>query len=625
VNQEPAQGSVFAGHRIERELGRGGMGVVYEATHEALGRRRALKVLAPTVSGEEAAAERFRREARMAASIDHPALIPVHDAGEADGRLYISMRLIDGVDLALLLREGPLEPARVAAIVRDVGAGLDAAHAAGLVHRDVKPANILVEAGADGREHAYLGDFGIGMLLDADRDRHLTGTGQVLGTIDYMSPEQIEGRSIDGRADVYSLACVAFEALTGTVPFEAETKLAALHAHGSAARPSASARNPSLPPAVDAVLAAAMAIDPEGRTTSAGAFADSLADGLGDARGLHSKPTAPLVARPARTEAPPRRLSPRTVAIGVGGVLVTAAAILVLVLLGGNDDPEEVTAAVTIDVARDPVAVAAGANYVWVASGSGGRVVAYDAATGDAAGINYTVDQPRALALGGDALWAVNAEGLIRLSLDGEEKRVAGVELADPADVALDGRAVWVLDRGDTGAPARAVRVDAKTLEESGDAFVGTDPQGIAYGAGSLWVTNAGDGTVTEIDAREAERVGAPIEVGGRPEAIAASGGRVWVVDNFGAQLIPIDPSGSEPAVGGAVETLPAPRSVALGLDSVWVASGEAGTLQRFSAGEDPELLAEAEVGEDPADVSVGSDRAWTADSGSDTVSGVDP
>jgi tRNA A-37 threonylcarbamoyl transferase component Bud32 len=615
-------GAEFAGHRIDGELGRGGMGVVYAATHLALGRQRALKVLAPAVSDDEAAAERFRREARMAASIDHPALIPVHDAGEADGRLYISMRLIDGVDLALLFSEGALEPRRAVAIIRRVAEGLDAAHAAGLVHRDVKPANVMVEA-ADDRELAYLGDFGIGMLLEADRDRHLTGTGQVLGTIDYMSPEQIEGGALDGRADVYSLACVSFEALTGTVPFAAETRLAALHAHGSAPRPSAVARRPALPEAVDGPLARAMAIDPSERTATAIAFVDELEAALGGiAGGPHARPTAPLIERPPRGS--DRGRGSRLRIIGLAGAAGAAlvAVIAAMALLGEDEGAQQISAAVTIDVARDPVAVAAGANYVWVASGNAGRVAAFDAESGEPAGIAYAVDQPRALALGAQALWVVNAEGLLRLALDGKQKAVSPVELTDPSDVAVDGRNIWVLDRG---VPPRAVRIDGKSLDETGDAFVGTDPQGIAYGAGSIWVTNAGEGTVSEIDSSEAERIGSPIEVGGRPQAIAASGGRVWLVDNFGSRLVPIDPSGEVPSVQEPVETLPRPRSVALGLDSVWVTSGEAGALQRFSAGDEPELLAEASVGDEPADVSVGASRAWTADSGSDTVSGVDP
>jgi uncharacterized RDD family membrane protein YckC len=266
-----APGRVVAGYRIEGVAGRGGMGVVYRATQLALDRTVALKLIAPEIAGDEGFRERFKRESRIAASIEHPNVIPVHEAGEADGLLFISMRFVDGTDLRELIRgAGALAPARVAAIVGQVAQALDAAHERGLVHRDVKPGNVLI-ADRGGGEHVYLTDFGL--TKRSASDSALTGTGQWVGTLDYVAPEQIEGRRVDGRTDVYALGCVLFEALTGAVPFERDTEVSKLWAHISEPPPSPSARRPGVPPAFDAVVVKAMAKDPDGRFASAGELA----------------------------------------------------------------------------------------------------------------------------------------------------------------------------------------------------------------------------------------------------------------------------------------------------------------------------------------------------------------
>jgi uncharacterized RDD family membrane protein YckC len=266
-----APGRVVAGYRIEGVAGRGGMGVVYRATQLALDRTVALKLIAPEIAGDEGFRERFKRESRIAASIEHPNVIPVHEAGEADGLLFISMRFVDGTDLRELIRgAGALAPARVAAIVGQVAQALDAAHERGLVHRDVKPGNVLI-ADRGGSEHVYLTDFGL--TKRSASDSALTGTGQWVGTLDYVAPEQIEGRRVDGRTDVYALGCVLFEALTGGVPFERDTEVSKLWAHISEPPPSPSARRPGVAPAFDAVVARAMAKDPDGRFASAGDLA----------------------------------------------------------------------------------------------------------------------------------------------------------------------------------------------------------------------------------------------------------------------------------------------------------------------------------------------------------------
>jgi serine/threonine protein kinase len=209
----PDVGETFGSYRIESLLGRGGMGSVYLATHERLGRKVALKVITPTLALDEDFRARFLRESQLAASLDHPNVIPIYDADDVDGVLYLAMRYVNGPSLRELIRErGSLSQRETVQIVEQIAGALDEAHRAGLVHRDVKPANILL---AEPGDHAYLCDFG---LAKRTSSRELTQTGSFLGSVDYCAPEQIEGRPLDGRADVYSLGCVVFHCLAGHAP-----------------------------------------------------------------------------------------------------------------------------------------------------------------------------------------------------------------------------------------------------------------------------------------------------------------------------------------------------------------------------------------------------------------------
>jgi serine/threonine protein kinase len=270
-------GSRVAGYLLEKLVGVGGMAAVYRARDERLGRVVALKLLA----GDEGVRKRFTREARAVAAVDHPHIIPVYEAGEAAGGvLFIAMRFVAGDDLRVIVsREGGLRPRRAAAFVSPVASALDAAHGANLVHRDVKPANMLVDVGPGRPEHVYLSDFGLarGMMSASG----LTQAGQFIGTPDYAAPEQISGQSVDGRADQYSLACVAYTLLCGSVPYKRELPMAVLYAHLSAPPPRATAVRPDLPDAVDQVLARALAKAPDERFDSCGAFADALREALG--------------------------------------------------------------------------------------------------------------------------------------------------------------------------------------------------------------------------------------------------------------------------------------------------------------------------------------------------------
>jgi serine/threonine protein kinase len=281
----PAQfgpGSRIAGYVIEEQIGQGGMAVVFRAHDDRLDRTVALKILAPALAADDAFRQRFIRESRAAAAVDDPHVIPVFEAGEASDVLFIAMRFVRGGDVGSLALAGDLPPvARVAAIVAQVASALDAAHAGGLVHRDVKPANMLLDArtAADRPDHVYLSDFGLSKL--ALQTTGLTDTGTFLGTLDYIAPEQIDGRAVDGRADQYSLGCTAFELLTGRPPFRRNEAMAVMYAQLSEPPPALTEFRPDLPPAVDAVLARALAKLPDQRYPTCREFAVALALALG--------------------------------------------------------------------------------------------------------------------------------------------------------------------------------------------------------------------------------------------------------------------------------------------------------------------------------------------------------
>jgi serine/threonine protein kinase/outer membrane protein assembly factor BamB len=269
-----AAGVRVGGYLLEEQVGAGGMAVVFRARDERLRRLVALKVLGPGLAADEDFRQRFIRESRAAAAVEDPHIIPVHEAGQADGVLFIAMRYVSGGDVRTLLRRaGPLSPDRAAAIISPVAAALDSAHAAGLVHRDVKPANMLLDARPGRPEHVYLSDFG---LSKGTLSVGLTGTGHFLGTPGYSAPEQIQGRPVDGRADQYALACTAFELLCGTAVFQRDEVLAMMYAHLSEPPPPLASRRPGTPAAADAVLARALAKDPAGRYASCQEFADAL-------------------------------------------------------------------------------------------------------------------------------------------------------------------------------------------------------------------------------------------------------------------------------------------------------------------------------------------------------------
>jgi serine/threonine-protein kinase len=343
--RELVPGSDFGDWRIDRLIGRGGMGVVYLATDRRLNRPVAIKLIADDRAEDQGFRERFEREAQLTAAIDHPNVIPVYSAGEIDGQLYLATRFVDGTDLQeCLRRDGPLHAERAADVVQQVAEALDAAHAAGLVHRDVKPANVLLSG-----RHAYLSDFGLTRSVASEAQ--LTDTDERLGTVDFMSPEQLRGRRLDARSDVYALGCLLYTALTGRPPFHRGTAAATITAHLESPPPRVS-DHPGVPDEFDAVIGRALEKDPERRWPSAGDLgraAVAAAQGQitrelghsvarGDAAPLEeTRPIELPTARVALKENKRRNLVLEVAVIAA--FLLIALIIIVVALSGGGSDP----------------------------------------------------------------------------------------------------------------------------------------------------------------------------------------------------------------------------------------------------------------------------------------------
>ncbi|MFF2395602.1 serine/threonine-protein kinase [Nocardia sp. NPDC058114] len=348
MNSRPLPpGTVFAGYRIERVLGVGGMGTVYVAAHPRLPRRDAVKVLSAEFGADPEFRARFGREAELAARLDHPNIIGVYDRGIEHGQLWIAMRFIDGPDAATLLRDRALTPHRVAHLVTGVARGLDHAHRAGMLHRDVKPANILVESIPGQPDRVAVTDFGIAKAAAATT---LTQAGTILATVAYAAPEQLTGTTVDHRADVYALGCTLYELLTGAKPFPRPSVDAVIAAHLYDPPPRPSAVAGDLPRRIDDVIARALAKNPQRRYPSCGALAADAAAALGVA----TDAVAVVGHRPARR----RRLG-----IVVGALTAAIAAVVTSVVVLNRDSPEENTAAATSTAPIDPNSWAA---HQWV-------------------------------------------------------------------------------------------------------------------------------------------------------------------------------------------------------------------------------------------------------------------
>jgi hypothetical protein len=322
-----APGARISGYLLEEQIGRGGMAVVFRARDERLNRLVALKILAPVLAEDDAFRQRFILESQAAAAVDDPNIIPVYEAGEADGALFIATRLVRGGDLrTIVAQHGPLSPGRAEWILSAVASALDAAHGSGLIHRDVKPANMLLETRPGRPDHVYLTDFGVSKA--ALGSSGLTGTGQFIGTVDYAAPEQIQGWPVDGRTDQYALGCSAFELMCGRPPFFGRQLLAAMYAQVSEPPPAASSLRQRLPGAVDEVFDRVLAKAPEDRYPSCQEFASALREALGvqsySAGGLAGGPAPTAVSADsepgdATVDPAAARLARRLGANGSGG------------------------------------------------------------------------------------------------------------------------------------------------------------------------------------------------------------------------------------------------------------------------------------------------------------------
>jgi YVTN family beta-propeller protein len=608
IPADPRLGTRLAGYRIQALLGRGGMGVVYLA--EQLGPHRpvALKLLLDPATASEAFRERFLRESELAAAIDHPNVLPVYDAGETDGVLWIAMRYVDGIDLAALLaREGPLAPEQALALCGQVAGALDAAHARGLVHRDVKPANILLAVEKGAVTHAYLADFGLTKRVGGARG--LTVSGQVLGTIDYVAPEQVEGGPVDGRADQYALGCVLFECLTGVVPFQRDSELAVLWAHVNDPPPLIGEHRPDLPVALDDAIGRALAKAPGDRHPSCGALAAAAQAALTEAApaGLRHRLRRAVGRRAGRGRRPglsglTRRSSlVLTVTAAVLSAVLLVAAVLVAreggappvptapaVPLAANQavriDPATYEPVASVAVGTNPSAVVGGDGLVWVANRRDGTVRVIDPATNrvqvtiPASGSGPVGPGGPGLVFASGSLWVANYDQrqVARVEPDADPTAIIPIRASPNAIVAAQDT-VWVAARTQSGRGLVA-RIDADANQVGHTIPLRHPPTGLAItpDGDRLWVVTA-DRAVHRIDTG-ADEVVRPIELPQAPDQAVYGDGAVWVTSTTGDAVMRIDADTSK--VGTPpIRVGNGPSGIAFGADRVWVANSQDGTV----------------------------------------------
>ena len=651
-----APGTVFAGHRIEGVAGKGGMGVVYRATHLALDHVVALKVISPTLAEDARFRRRFEDESRIAVSIRHPNVVPIHHAGEEDGLLFVTMDLIEGIDLRGLLRaRGPLDPAHAAAIVTEVASALDAAHARGLVHRDIKPGNILIEgSGAD--ERVFLTDFGLARQVEASTG--VTATGAFVGTLDYVAPEQIRGERVDARADVYALGCVLFELLTGSPPFAArDDKVAKMYAHIEEEPPSLRVLRPELPGELDLAVRRALAKDPADRFPSAGDLAGAVnagVEGQPTVEAEHSvaigaaapgPPDATTTAERLRAGAPssngdavtlptrePGTSPSRTWMIGGVAAGLVAVAVAVALLAGGGDEggsadtagnaagaPEPAKATIEGDpvpVGKLPVNLAHGQEALWVTNRDGLSLSEVD---GEPAKEVEQIDlgvKPEGVAVGDGSIWVstLGQGELLRLDPGGSE--LARIAIGGPGGAVAFGRgAIWVANTGgDT-----LLKVDPDTNAVERETTVGASPYGIAIGDGGIWVSNRGQDSIMRINPANGHPED-PIAVGPNPKGIAVANGAEWVA-NADATTVSEVVNGSEVK---RIEVGQEPRGVVAAFGDVWVTVGGADQVARIDP-DAAEVVQTIDVGHSPESLTAGPKSVWVANGVDDTLTRIAP
>jgi serine/threonine protein kinase/ABC-type transport system substrate-binding protein len=580
-------GTVIARFRVRSLIGEGAMGTVYLAEDVTNGRHVALKLLTPDLARDERFRQRFLRESQVAASLDHPHVVPTVAAGEDDGLLYLAMAYVVGSDLReLLRRERRLEPERALDLIAQVANALDAAHAAGLVHRDVKPGNILI-AGDSEAEHAYVCDFGLARHVSSVSS--LTGERGFVGTIDYVPPEQIEGGTIDGRADVYSLGCTLYECLAGERPFDRESELSVVFAHLNEPPPRLTDRRPELPDAFDGVFATALAKTPDERYSTCGELAAAARAAL---RGNTFTPRKPR-----------RR---RLLLAAVGVLAAAGVAVGGLLVSRGSDGRIEARPASARSISLRPDAL----NLIDARTQ---RVVGRvrSRAAGFANGVG-------SITFSKTAAWVTTVnQTLVRISL--RTRRVTRIDRLPwvPGGVAAGGGSVWVVE--DVG--QEVIRFDARSGRIVGRFEVRGDPSGANAGGvvdanGSLWLSR-GNGVVRADPrtGRVLHRFAAPSRwLVFADEAIWAGepgSGRVWKIDpatNNVVQRQKLHGWLSDLAVGGG---------------SVWAPILPDGVVFKLSE-DDLSIQTSIPTGADPEQASFGSGHLWVANTAPRAVSLLD-
>jgi streptogramin lyase len=570
----------FLGYRIEELIGRGGMGVVYRAFDLRLKRPIALKLVAPSLACDERFRARFARESELVMSLEHPNVVPIYDAGDVDGRVYLAMRLVDGTDLGSLLRaEGMLEPARAVAICVQIASALDAAHARGLVHRDVKPSNVLL----DKFEHVYLADFGLTRRLDDQIGE--AGEDRSIGTPAYLAPEQLEGLPVDGRADVYSLGCLLYECLTGERVFPRRSRLAEAWAHLEEEPPRASEKRPDLPEAIDAVISRALLKEPELRYPTCGTLAAAAESALGLRR--------------------PARFGKRAAAVAAAIVVAIVASLTIALVVRGGRGPAPVlrahdntlvridprTNAVqhVADVGGQPMAVAAWNRTVWVYSYAAGVVSEVDARTNRILNTTPIPVTPVDLRTVAGPVLAADTNGAWIVGVDKRERSLLTLVPAGggrrryfldrrPEAVGAGLGAVWVLGRG--AHDEQLLRLDPATgtITVSARFPASAHVDSLTVGFGDVWLVSSSTATLYRVDPRLAAID--HVDLGQTAGPPAALFGHVWVglSDGVGDTVV-VDPQtltwislgccGEGANVGG--------------FGSVWAYDATNGTVQRWN------------------------------------------
>jgi DNA-binding beta-propeller fold protein YncE len=610
-NGDPPIGSTLAGYRLDALVARGGMGVVYRATHLALDRPVALKVIARQLAGDEGFRERFLRESRLAASLDHPAVVPVFDAREEDGELIVAMRLVVGGDLKKRIEsDGPLPPTDALDLLGQIAGALDAAHAAGIVHRDVKPHNILLEG-----DRAYLTDFGLAKALG---DSGVLSGASVVGTAEYMSPEQWRGGRVGPAADVYSLGCVLYESLTGVVPFARQA--------GDA--------EPRLPQGLDAVIERAVAKDPADRYVTAGELIEAARELQGGTpavtqvlSGTADRPTLGRAGGERSIWASQHRhVGWRDRIAGVPRqwlgalVAVLAGAIALGVLLLGGDGP---SVSAPIAVGRPPLRLAVSPEAVWVTSALDGTLSRVDPETSAVTGRPLRLEKGIAgVTTGAGSIWVSSPRRGEVLRVDpGIGGVTARIKVGGrPGAIVFGGGRVWVAD--DAGGGVTAINAAGGRVFKRGIPPHAA-PLRLAVGAGGVWVSSATTGAVRRIDLGAAT-AGAPIPAGRGPAGVTVGGGLVWVANSRVDRVTRVDPA-THTLFGLPIAVGKRPGGIDAGTESVWVANSAEDTVSRIGIESGETEGNPISVGPNPGAIAIGFESIWVANNGNGTITRIEP